>query len=241
MKVVLFCGGMGTRLREYSPTVPKPLVPIGDRPIIWHLMRYYAHFGHDEFILCLGHGAELIREYFCTEDPGWRVTFVDTGLDASIGERLRSVAPLVAGDEMFLANYSDGLSDLDLDQYVEEFRCSRAIGSLLCVKPSQTFHPVHVRHDGVVDDIRPARDADVWINGGFFAFRPELFDYLHEHEDLVEEPFARLIERHRLRAHRHHGFWAAMDTMQDKVAFDEIEASGRAPWKVWDLVTTPDA
>lgn len=240
MKVVLFCGGMGTRLREYSPTVPKPLVPIGDRPIIWHLMRYYAHFGHDEFVLCLGHGGELIREYFCDEDPGWQVTLVDTGLDASIGERLRRVAPHVRDDEMFLANYSDGLADLDLDRYVDAFRCSRAIGSLLCVRPSQTFHPVEVAADGVVVDIRPARDADVWINGGFFAFRPELFDHLHDGEDLVEEPFARLIELQQLRAHRHHGFWAAMDTMPDKRAFDEIEASGKAPWKVWNLVT-PDA
>ncbi len=233
MKVVLFCGGLGTRLREYSPTVPKPLVPIGDRPIIWHLMRYYAHFGHDEFVLCLGHGGELIREYFCREDPGWRVTLVDTGLDASVGERLRRVRSHVADDEMFLANYSDGLSDLALDRYVDGFRDSDAIGSLLCVRPSQTFHPVGVDADDVVVDIRPARDADVWINGGFFAFRPELFDHLHEGEDLVEEPFARLIERRGLRAHRHHGFWAAMDTMQDKLAFDEIEESDKAPWKVW--------
>jgi glucose-1-phosphate cytidylyltransferase len=119
MKVVLFCGGLGTRLREYSPTVPKPLVPVGDQPIVWHLMRYYAHFGHDEFILCLGHGAELIRNYFGDQDLGWRVTLVDTGLDASVGERLRSVASHVADDDMFLANYSDGLSDLDLDRYVE--------------------------------------------------------------------------------------------------------------------------
>ena len=115
-------------------------------------------------------------------------------MDASVGERLRSVASHVDGDEMFLANYSDGLSDLPLDRYIEEFRSSDAIGSLLCVRPSQTFHPVHVDPDGVVIDIRAARDADVWINGGFFVFRPEIFDYLHEGEDLVEEPFNRLID-----------------------------------------------
>jgi glucose-1-phosphate cytidylyltransferase len=233
MKVVLFCGGLGTRLREYSPTVPKPLVPVGDQPIVWHLMRYYAHFGHDEFILCLGHGAELIREYFREQDLGWHATLVDTGQDASVGERLRRVASHVASDEMFLANYSDGLSDLDLGGYIEEFRSSNAIGQLLCVRPSQTFHPVRVDPDGVVVDIRPAREADVWINGGFFVLRPEIFEYLHDGEDLVEAPFERLIKLGRLRAHRYDGFWAAMDTLKDKVAFDEMDASDMAPWMVW--------
>jgi glucose-1-phosphate cytidylyltransferase len=233
VKVVLFCGGLGTRLREFSPTIPKPLVPIGDHPIVWHLMRYYAHFGHDEFILCLGHGAELIRGYFREQDPGWRITYVDTGADATVGERLRSVSAHVAGDELFLANYSDGLSDLALDRYVEEFRSSNAFAGLLRVRPSQTFHTVGVDRDGVVTDIRAARHADVWINGGFFVFRPDVFEFLHEGEDLVDEPFRRLTEVGRLRAHTHDGFWAAMDTLHDKVAFDEADASGSAPWKVW--------
>jgi glucose-1-phosphate cytidylyltransferase len=240
MKVVLFCGGLGTRLREYSPTVPKPLVPVGEHPIVWHLMRYYAHYGHDEFILCLGHGAEHIREYVGAQDFDWQVTLVDTGVGASVGERLRRVAPLVADDEMFLANYSDGLSDLPLDRYVDQFRSSRAIGSLLCVRPSQTFHAVRVDPDGVVLDVAAARDADLWINGGFFAFRPQIFEHLREGEDLVDEPFTRLIALGSLRAQRYEGFWAAMDTMKDKVAFDELEASGMAPWMVWKQ-TTPDA
>jgi glucose-1-phosphate cytidylyltransferase len=240
VKVVLFCGGLGTRLREYSPTVPKPLVPIGDHPIVWHLMRYYAHYGHDEFILCLGHGAALIREYVSEQDFDWRVTLVDTGADASVGERLRCVASHVAREEMFLANYADGLSDLPLDRHIEEFRSTSAIGSLVCVRPSQTFHTVRADADGVVVEIRAARDADVWINGGFFVFRPEVFEYLHDGEDLVEEPFDRLIELGRLRAHRYHGFWAAMDTVKDKVTFDELEASGVAPWMVWKP-GTPDA
>ena len=239
MKVVLFCGGLGTRLREYSATVPKPLVPVGDHPIVWHLMRYYAHYGHDEFILCLGHGAELIREYVREQDFGWPVTLVETGVDASIGERLRSVASHVAGDEMFLANYSDGLSDLPLDRYIEEFRSSSAIGSLLCVRPSQTFHSVRIDPDGFVIEISAARDSGLWINGGFFAFRSQVFEHLHEGEDLVEEPFDRLIKRGMLRAHPYDGFWAAMDTMKDKVAFDDMEASGVAPWMVWKR-TTPD-
>jgi glucose-1-phosphate cytidylyltransferase len=240
MKVVLFCGGLGTRLREYSPTVPKPLVPIGDHPVVWHLMRYYAHYGHDDFILCLGHGADLIRDYVREQDFDWCVTLVDTGADASVGERLRSVEPHVAREEMFLANYADGLSDLPLDRHIDEFRTSSAIGSLVCVRPSQTFHTVRADADGVVVEIRAARDADVWINGGFFVFRPEVFDYLHDGEDLVEEPFDRLIEVGRLRAHRYDGFWAAMDTMKDKVAFDEMEASDVAPWMVWKQAT-PDA
>jgi glucose-1-phosphate cytidylyltransferase len=255
MKVVLFCGGLGTRLREHSETIPKPLVTIGYRPILWHLMRYYAHFGHREFILCLGYRADLVREYFLDYNParyvdvrieeggeqiefledqvGWSVSLVDTGVNASVGERLKAVAPYLEGEDMFLANYSDGLSDLPLPTYIEEFRSSDAVGSFLCVKPSQTFHPVDVDDDGVVADIRSVHDADIWINGGFFAFRPEIFDYLHAGEELVEEPFQRMIAQRRLRAHRYHGFWAAMDTLRDKVAFDEMEANQTAPWMVW--------
>jgi glucose-1-phosphate cytidylyltransferase len=234
MKVVLFCGGLGSRLREHAGTIPKPLVTIGDRPILWHLMKYYAHFGHREFILCLGYRADLIREYFAIDgEAEWSVSLVDSGVDATVGERLKAVAPYLKDEEIFLANYSDGLSDLPLDPYIEEFRASDAIGTLLCVRPSQTFHVVDVETRGVASAIREVRDADVWINGGFFAFRPAIFDYLHDGEDLVEPALQRLTEAGLLRAHRYEGFWAAMDTLKDKVAFDEIEANHTAPWMVW--------
>src|SRR4029079_11429873 len=148
MKVVLFCGGFGSRLREHAGTIPKPLVTIGSRPILWHLMRYYAHYGHREFILCLGYRAELVHEYFASDADAlaedWDVTLVDTGMHTSVGERLKAVAPQLKDEEIFLANYSDGLSDLPLEPYLEAFRGSNAVATLVSVRPSQTFHVVDV-------------------------------------------------------------------------------------------------
>jgi glucose-1-phosphate cytidylyltransferase len=255
MKVVLFCGGLGTRLREHSETIPKPLVPIGHQPILWHLMRYYAHFGHDEFILCLGHRADLIRDYFLNHDPAldadvrvsdpgrqvefledrveWKVSLVDTGISANIGERLRAVSPYLDGEELFLANYSDGLSDLPLPDYIDDFRSSHAVAQFVSVKPSQTFHPVQVDDDGLVSDLRPVDDSEIWINGGFFVLRSQIFEYLRDGEDLVEAPFQRLIHDQKLRSQKYNGFWASMDTLKDKVAFDARYAERNAPWMVW--------
>jgi glucose-1-phosphate cytidylyltransferase len=255
MKVVLFCGGSGTRLREHSDTTPKPLVTIGHRPLLWHLMRYYTHYGHTEFILCLGYGADLIRDFFLDYNearfadvevrdggrhvellapvPKWKVSLVDTGIDANVGQRLRAVADLLGDDEMFLANYSDGLTDLELPEYVADFEASNAIGSFVCVRPSASFHRVAVDADRVVTSIRAASDADIWINGGFFVFRKEIFEYLREGEDLVEEPFARLIAEQRLRGYAHEGFWAGMDTFKDKQMFEALNSAGDTPWMVW--------
>jgi glucose-1-phosphate cytidylyltransferase len=256
MKVVLFCGGLGTRLREYSETIPKPLVPIGDRPIIWHLMKYYAHYGHKEFILCLGFKGDTLKDYFLnynpnvsrdfTIEPGgvirpcdsdisdWRITFVDTGHESNIGQRLLRVKPYVEDDDMFLANYSDQLSDLALPQYLDAFRSSNAIGTFVAVKSSQSFHTVSVEADGHVSAIRSVNDSDLWINGGYFAFRRTLFDFINEGEELVEEPFSRLIAAGKLRAHRHTGFWRAMDTLKDKIGLDAMYESGKRPWQVWN-------
>lgn len=255
MKVVLFCGGAGTRLGEPSARVPKPLVPVGDEPLLWHLMQYYMHFGHDEFILCVGYGADLIKEFFVGNGEarlkdvrvsdgaaaievvgggtGRKVLLVDTGVDASIGQRLRAVAGLLESDEMFLANYSDGLTDLALPEYVDEFSTTDAVGSFLAVHPSQSFHSVALDCNGTVTDLRPARDSDLWINGGYFVFRNEIFDYLHDGEDLVDAPFQRLIAERRLRAYQFDGFWASMDTYKDKMKFDELNGQGRVPWMVW--------
>jgi glucose-1-phosphate cytidylyltransferase len=256
MKVVLFCGGLGTRLREYSDTIPKPLVPIGDRPIIWHLMRYYAHFGHTEFILCLGYKGILIKEYFLdykewasndfTLRPGtrepelferdlddWTMTFVDTGLDTNIGQRLMAVQDLLGEDEMFLANYADGLTNLDLDAHVEDFRESNAVASFLSVRPPHSFHTMQADADGYVTRIDDARSSGTWINGGFFVARRELFDYMRAGEELVEEPFARLLSERRLRTYRHEGFWACMDTFKDKRMFDRMHEAGEREWEVW--------
>jgi glucose-1-phosphate cytidylyltransferase len=256
MKVVLFCGGLGTRLREHSETVPKPMVNIGYRPIIWHLMKYYAHFGHTEFILALGYRGDLIKKYFIEYDEwlsndfqlsgnsksirlhnrdiaDWKITFVDTGLHSNIGQRLLGVRRYLEDDDVFLANYSDGLSDLSLDDYLAYFHRQDRIASFVSVHPSQSFHTVSLGADGMVEDIQHVGAANLWINGGYFIFRREVFDYIKEGEELVEEPFQRLIRLQQLSAYRYAGFWACMDTLKDKRAFDEMNDRGDTPWQVW--------
>jgi glucose-1-phosphate cytidylyltransferase len=256
MKVVLFCGGFGMRLRDYSDQIPKPLVEVGSRPILWHLMKYYAHYGHKDFILCLGHGAAAIKNYFlkydeCTSndftyaDGGkkielhnrdihdWRITFVDTGLKATIGERLRQVRPYLQGEDMFLANYADGLSDLDLTAYVHNFQKRDKIACFLSVPAPHTFHIVHADSEEFVTKIEHVTRSPVRINGGFFALRQEIFDYLNAGEELVIEAFSRLMERRQLLTVAHDGFWQNMDTFKDKIQLDEVLAQGNAPWQVW--------
>lgn len=243
MKVVLFCGGLGTRLREHSETIPKPMVAIGERPILWHLMKYYAYFGHTDFILCLGYRGEQIRHYFAeysgtkriagSDVPDWNIDCVDTGMEASIGERLVAVRERLAGEACFLANYSDGLSDLPLDDCLDRFHRAGHVASLTCVRPQHSFHTVTPGEDGLVAGLQAARDSGVWVNGGFFVFRQEIFDYIGDGEDLVAAPFERLIAARRLMAYRHEGFWASMDTFKDKRAFDDMESRGATPWKVW--------
>jgi len=257
MKVVLFCGGLGTRLREYSETIPKPMVDIGYRPIIWQLMKYYAHFGHKDFILCLGYRGDFIKRYFLdydeclsndfvmseggravqlhnTDISEWSITFVDTGLHSNIGQRLKAVEKYLEGEEVFMANYSDGLSDLDLNQYLEFFYEQDKIASFLSVRPSQSFHHVQRSQDGLVTDIQPIDHGDFWINGGFFVFKQQIFDYIQDGEELVREPFHRLITEQELVTYRNPNFWACMDTFKEKKLFDDMYASGNMPWAVWD-------
>ena len=257
MKVVLFCGGLGTRLREHSDTIPKPLVSIGYRPIIWHLMRYYAHFGHKDFILCLGYRGDLIKDYFVnyaewmsndfvltngckTIEPiqsdvhDWRITFVETGLHSNIGERLLAVRKYLKGEEYFFANYSDALSDLPLAEYSKTCGEKNVVAGFVAVRTWQSFHAVHARDDGIVSYIGPMRESGFWLNGGFFHFRHDIFDHIKPGEELVEEPFRRLIEKKQLYSYKHNGFWAAMDTLKDKITFDRMNGKDDTPWKVWE-------
>ena len=256
MKVVLFCGGLGTRLREHSDTIPKPLVNIGYRPIIWHLMRYYAHFGHKDFVLCLGYRGDLIRQYFLnynecmsndfvlsadtnkvellTRDvQDWRITFVDTGLHANIGQRLLRARKFLYDEDSFLANYADGLSDLPLDQHIADFHRLGVVGSFMAVRPAQSYHGVQSDDGGIVTGFGQMREADFLINAGFFCFRSDIFDYVSEGEELVEAPFQRLIAKRQLGVYRYKGFWQAMDTFKDKITFDRMEGRGECPWMIW--------
>jgi glucose-1-phosphate cytidylyltransferase len=234
MKVVLFCGGQGLRLREAGSRTPKPLMPVGGDPILLHLMRYYAHFGHTDFVLCLGYEADAFRRFFAEHaDPAWTLTMVDTGPFTNVGGRLAAVREHVAGEEHFLANYADQLSDAPLPDLVDRVRAADAVGGALCVKPTYSTHVVSFGDDGLVTSVDAMNDGSLWINGGFFVFRHDVFDHMREGEELVEEPFARLIANRQLLAHRHDGFWAPMDTMKDKQALDALAESSRPPWAVW--------
>jgi glucose-1-phosphate cytidylyltransferase len=255
MKVVLFAGGLGTRLRDYDENVPKPMVSIGYRPIMWHLMKYYAHYGHTDFIICLGYKADVIKKYFLeyneclsnnfvlagggakiellnSDIHDWRITFVDTGAASPIGERLRRVRQHLAGEEMFLANYTDCLTDMDLHAYVAHFQASGKIAAMVTVPPNVSFHYVATQ-DGLVTSLTDVRATQLRVNGGFFIFRNEFFDYLREGEELVDAPFHRLMAKRQLLAYEHDGFWKAMDTFKDKQQLDDLLAAGSPPWEVW--------
>jgi glucose-1-phosphate cytidylyltransferase len=255
MKVVLFCGGLGMRIRD-TDNIPKPMVTIGYRPLVWHVMKYYAHFGFRDFILCLGYRADYIKNYFLTYNEcvsndftlseggrrlellksdisDWRITFVDTGLNANVGQRLRAVEKHLADEDFFFANYSDGLTDLPLDHQLDHFLSHGKIASFVSVKPTVSFHVVNTDDHGRVTGIEDVARSHLRINGGFFIFRRDIFDVVQEGEDLVEEPFQRLIARDQLVAYPYDGFWQAMDTFKDRQRLEQLYAEGNAPWEVW--------
>lgn len=257
MKVVLFCGGMGTRLREYSEDLPKPLVPIGQRPILWHLMRYYAHFGHKDFILCLGYKAQKIKDYFLnynseiandftlikgkpvaeagareTDVHDWNITFVDTGVKANVGMRLMLAKKYLEGEEMFLANYADGLTNLDLNRMVNEFKGTNKVAAFVCALPSQSFHVVSLDEKSSVKKVTYVRDANIIVNAGYFVLRKTIFDYMQFGEELVIEPFQRLIDKDLLLGYRHDDYWA-MDTFKEQQELTDVYNAGKPPWQVW--------
>jgi glucose-1-phosphate cytidylyltransferase len=258
MKVVIFCGGSGMRLRGYADDIPKPMVHIGSRPILWHLMKYYAHFGHKDFILCLGYKGNAIKDYFLHYDESvsndfvwsqagkkidllnrdiddWTITFVQTGVNATVAERLKSVEPYLQGEDMFLANYGDGLSDLPLPTMLETFRQSDAVACMVVVQPTGSFDIVNVGPEGAITGTCPISRTAIWINGGFFAMRKEIFSYIRPGDDLVPGPFQRLIGTQALLAYKYTGFWQCMDTFKDKQRLEDLNES-TAPWKIWHQV-----
>ena len=257
MKVVLFCGGLGMRMRDGAGTAPKPMTMIGDHPLLWHVMRYYAHFGHSDFVLCLGYGATAVKDYFLhydetrsndftlvggarpakllsTDVTDWTITFVNTGLAASVGERLMRVRDHLAGEEMFLANYADTLTDADLTAMIEEMRSGDAVVSLVAVPPTTTHHVVDIGPDGRVTQVRPIQALRQWENGGYFVMRPEIFQSLRAGEDLVPDAINRLAPLGKVIALPHTGFWRAVDTFKDRAELEEMYLRDRCPWMLWD-------
>ena len=256
MKVVLFCGGLGLRLRGNADHVPKPMVSIGYRPILWHVMKYFAHFGHKDFILCLGYRGDLIKQYFlnyneCLSNDfvlskggkslelansdihDWKITFADTGLRSNIGQRLVAVQKYVGNEEAFLANYSDGLTDLDLAGYLDYAQHHDKIATFLSVKPNLSYHVAMTDGNGLVTGINQLSQSGLRINAGFFVLKRDIFRYIRPGEELVIEPFQRLIRDQQLAAYEYDGFFAAMDTFKDKQQLDDLYESGAPPWEIW--------
>jgi glucose-1-phosphate cytidylyltransferase len=259
MKVVLFCGGLGMRMRSGPDSLPKPMMPIGNRPVLWHVMRYYAHFGHTEFILCLGFGAKAVKDYFLnyretesndfvltkggtevemlgSDISEWRITFVDTGISTPIGERLRQVRPLLEDDDAFLANYGDVLTDAPMNAIIDDFLRTDAAGTLLAVKPQDSFHVVRITGGNRVTGLQAVADMAMRINGGYFVLRQSIFDYLDQGEDLVMDACVRAAAAGRMLAVCYDGFWAPMDTLKERTALEDLYHSGRSPWAVWRSV-----
>jgi glucose-1-phosphate cytidylyltransferase len=239
---------------EATQRIPKPMIPIGTQPILWHIMKWYASWGHTDFILCLGYRSEVIKDYFLnyrealvndfvlsnggsdlellgSDMSDWRITFVETGMQSTIGERLRRISPHIGDDEIFLATYGDGVTDAPLDDMIDTLRRSGKTALFISVRPRLDYHLVDAGADGVVTAVRSLSDSDVWINGGYFVFRREILDEIGPGEELVVEPFARLVERGELLAYRYDGFWEPMDTIKDKQKLDAIAESGDVPWR----------
>ena len=260
MKVVLFCGGLGMRIREASESVPKPMVHVGDRPILWHVMKYYAHFGHKDFILCLGYRADVIKNYFVnynefmsndfvlskggkdvrvfnSDIDDWTVTFVDTGANSNIGQRLKAVERYLDGEETFLANYSDNLTDFQLPKLIDRFHEQDKTAAFLCVRPNLSCHYVSMGDRGMVEEIKTMDQSNILINGGYFVFKKSIFDYMKDGEELVQEPFRRLIEARNLVGYEYDGFWKSMDTFKEKQELDDLCGKGNAPWQLWKKQT----
>lgn len=256
MKVVLFCGGQGMRMRDMPDPVPKPMAMIGYRPILWHLMMYYSHYGHHDFVLCLGHRGNVIKDYFlnyneCLSNDfvlskggkdvtllrkdiqDWTMTFIDTGLASNLGQRLLKVRKFVEDEDIFLVNYADGLTDLPLPKLIDYFKASGKVACFLAVTPTWSFHLASLEEDGVVNKIEHVSKSGSRINGGFFIFRREIFDYMRDGEELVDAPFKRLIAERQLVAYPYDGFWACMDTFKEKQSMDQMCIRGVAPWEVW--------
>jgi glucose-1-phosphate cytidylyltransferase len=254
MKVVIFCGGLGVRMGDATKEIPKPMITVGNRPILWHIMKWYSDWGHTEFVLCLGYKGEYVKRYFLEYNEAlshdfvlsngardvellgstisnWTITFVDTGLQSTIAERLLVAAPHLGDDEYFLATYGDGLTDAPLPDMIDRLESSGKTGLFLSVRPMFNAHVVRAAEDGTVLAVDDIQEADVRINGGFFVFRRSVLDYINPGEELVNEPFARLIAETELIAYRYDGFWEPMDTIKDRQHLDALAESGSPPWR----------
>ncbi len=232
MKAVILCGGRGTRLGEHGRSVPKALIHIGGKPIIWHLLSIFSHFGVNDFVLCLGYLGDEIKEYFDGNPTGWRIEFVETGLDTNTGGRLKRVEKYLSGSEMFFVTYGDGLADVNIAELGRFHSQHGKLATVTAVHPFSNFGLMDIADDGTVERFREKPLLREWINGGFFVFGHEIFDYLDHDSILEREPFEAISGQGEMIAYKHEGFWKCMDTFKDNLEFEALWKDN-APWKVW--------
>jgi glucose-1-phosphate cytidylyltransferase len=258
LKAVILAGGYGTRISEESFLRPKPMIEIGEAPILWHIMKYYSHFGINDFIICCGYKGYVIKEYFAdyylhrsdvtfdftsensvtshtnSSEP-WKVTLIDTGLETQTGGRIKRVRSYI-GDETFMLTYGDGVSDVNLDSLLAKHKKLRAAVTITAIRPAGRFGVLDLddEKDFITGFREKARDDTGWINGGFMVMEPEVFDYLDGDDCVLEQsPMVRLAAEKKLGVYKHHGFWQCMDTLRDKTKLEDLLKSGYAPWRVW--------
>ena len=232
MKTVILCGGKGTRLRELTEEIPKPLVEIGGKPILWHLMKIYSHYGFNDFILCLGYKGELIKEYFSRNNKeNWKITFVDTGEEANKAERIKKVQKYIKDDNFFVA-YGDDVCDVNVKKVLDLHLKKNKVVTLTAVNLLSPFGVMEVNDNDEVTEFKEKPKLDYWMNGGYFVFNKKIFNYLKEGYDLEKEAFEELAKEKQIAAFKHHGFWKSMNTFKDVVELNELWEKGDAPWKV---------
>lgn len=260
MKVVIFAGGLGTRLSEETEARPKPMVEIGGKPILWHIMKIYEHYGFDEFIICLGYKGVMIKEYFMnyylhnsdvtielsknkidvhySNTESFKVTLIDTGLETKTAGRLKRVQKYI-GNEDFMLTYGDGVANIDLKSLVDFHHSHKKLVTITAVQPEAKFGGMELNESNTVINFKEKPKGDgKWINGGFFVLRPQVFDYLQDvNIDKImweENPLENLSKDGQLMAYKHYGFWKCMDTLRDKIELEELWKTGRAKWKIWE-------
>lgn len=235
IKVVILCGGRGTRLNEETEFRPKPLVPIGEKPILLHIMNHYAHYGYSNFVICLGYKGDLITKYFI-ENPqnNWNIEFVDTGVEAQTGTRIKRVEKYIDSD-YFLATYGDGISDVNISELVNFHKTKGITATLTAVHPHSKYGQIKEGPGSLIEEFVEKPILNDYINGGFFVFRKEIFDYLSNKEDCIleREPFSKLVSKKQLSMFKHEGFWHCMDTYKDYLELNEMWKEGKRPWVNW--------
>lgn len=257
MKVVILAGGFGTRLSEETQDIPKPMVTIGDKPILWHIMKTYSYYGYNEFVICLGYKGYAIKEWFAnyflhnsditidlknnqmeihnSKTEPWKVTLVETGLHTMTGGRIKRIQTYI-GENPFMLTYGDGVSDIDISELVKKHKKSKKVLTVTAYRPSGKFGSLEIQNDGTVNAFteKPAGDG-MWINAGYFVCEPQVFDYLDEEDKTIFErkPLERLAENNLMNANKHLGFWKPMDTLRDNVELNKMWNENKAPWKIW--------